>query len=75
MTAIEQALDELATRLGDLSARGVVLEPGQTLASLYDKRTPLYAQWADVTVNLSGLGHDQAVEAVIRRVEQSQTTK
>jgi len=58
-------LAELQTRLGDLNARGVVLEPGQTLAELYEKRTPLYERWADVTVNLSGLTHDQAVQAVI----------
>jgi shikimate kinase len=59
-------LDELTRRLGDLNERGVVLEPGQTLDALYAKRTPLYEQWADITVNLAGLTHDQAVEAILR---------
>lgn len=59
-------LAELEKRLGDLNARGVVLEPGQTLAQLYEKRTPLYEKWADITVNLSGLNHDESVEAILK---------
>lgn len=68
---LELPLSELEIRLGDLNERGVVLEPGQTLAALYRKRTPLYRQWADLTVNLSGLNHDQAVEAVITALHQA----
>lgn len=59
-------LDELTRRLGDLNERGVVLEPGQTLEALCEKRTPLYEQWADLTIDLSGLSHDQAVDAILR---------
>ena len=62
---LDLPLDELETRLGDLNARGVILEPAQTLAALYEKRTPLYRKWADLTVALSGLTHDRAVEAVV----------
>ncbi len=61
-------LAELEKRLGDLNARGVVLEPGQTLKSLYEKRTPLYEKWADVTVDLSGLNHDECVEAILKQI-------
>lgn len=59
-------LEELKKRLGDLNERGVVLEPGQTLEALYEKRTPLYERWADLTVDLSGVTHDQAVDAILR---------
>lgn len=62
---LQLPLAELEKRLGDLNARGVVLEPGQTLAQLYEKRTPLYEKWADITVNLSGLNHDDSVEAIL----------
>jgi len=61
-------LEELGKRLGDLNQRGVVLEPGQTLATLYEKRTPLYEQWADVTVDLSGLGHEASVKAIFDKL-------
>jgi shikimate kinase len=62
-------LAELEKRLGDLNARGVVLEPGETLPALYAKRTPLYEQWADITVDLSGLNHDQCVDAILERLD------
>ena len=68
---LQLPLPELETRLGDLDARGVVAEPGQTLDSLYKKRTPLYERWADVTVNLSGLNHDQAVEVILEAIDDS----
>jgi shikimate kinase len=61
-------LAELEQRLGDLNQRGVVLEPGQTLAALYERRTPLYERWADITINLSGLNHDESVELIIKQL-------
>ena len=61
-------LAELEKRLGDLNARGVVLEPTQTLAQLYEKRTPLYEKWADITVTLSGLNHDESVELILKKL-------
>lgn len=54
----------LASRLGDLSRRGVVLEPGQGLEDLYALRVPLYQKYAHVTVPVGGLTVPQAVEAV-----------
>jgi shikimate kinase len=61
---------ELRQRLGDLNERGVVLEPGQTLAALYEERTPLYEKWADITVDLSGLDHEASVEAIMKRLHE-----
>ncbi|MBL7214491.1 MAG: shikimate kinase [Phycisphaerae bacterium] len=66
---LQLPLAALEKRLGDLNQRGVVLEPGQTLAALYAKRTPLYEQWADITVDLSGLNHDESVESILRMLE------
>lgn len=65
---LQLPLAELEQRLGDLEARGVVLEPGQTLVALYEKRTPRYEQWADVTVDLSGLNHDESVDAILKQI-------
>jgi len=66
---LQLPLAELQNRLDDLNARGVVLEPGQTLAQLYEKRIRLYEQWADVTVNLSGRNHDQCVDAILEALD------
>lgn len=62
---------ELSRRLGDLNERGVVLAAGQTLTGLYEERTPLYEEWADIKVDLSGLGHEEAVEAILKKLDQT----
>ena len=60
-------LVELKKRLADLGERGVVIEPDQTLSTLYNKRIPLYEQWADITIDLSGLDHESSVEEIARK--------
>ena len=62
-------LPEVAERLGDLTRRGVSLRPGQTLEDLYRERTPLYEQYADITIEESGLEIRQVVAAVLSRKE------
>ena len=42
----------IASRLGNLRQRGVVLPNGYTLRDLYDERLPLYRKFADITVDL-----------------------
>ncbi len=66
---LEIALEELERRLTDMAGRGVVIEPGQTLGSLYKKRRPLYEKYADVTINTAGQNHEQVVEAVLRALQ------
>ena len=48
------SLELLSRRLGNLKGRGVVLKEGQTLASLYDERVPLYEKYADLIIDCSG---------------------
>ena len=54
------------TRLGDLHARGVTIQPGWTLRDLYNERCPLYEQWADVTIDCNRLKLREVV-ALIRK--------
>lgn len=62
------SLDVLRGRVSDITARGVVFEPGETLESLFEKRRPLYEKYGDLRVDLTGLSHEQAVEAVISQL-------
>ena len=57
-------------RLEDLKGRGVVLREGQTLRDLYEERSPLYEQYADVIVDEDNLTVEETVD---RLVEQLQT--
>ena len=60
--------EEIESRLADLNERGVVIEPNETLATLYDKRKVLYEKYADVTVDLTSLGHDACVDEIIAAI-------
>lgn len=55
---------KLKRRLGNLTARGVVLKTGQTLRDLYDERTPLYEKYAHVTIDEA----DSNVETTIKKI-------
>lgn len=48
---LKLSYSEIEDRLGDLNARGVTLQPGQTLKDLYQERIPLYEKYAHITVN------------------------
>lgn len=43
-------LPVLARRVGDPTARGMVIAPGQSFAELYAERLPLYRRYADVEI-------------------------
>lgn len=43
--------ETIAERLGDLNERGVALQEGQSLRSLYEERVPLYEKYADVVIS------------------------
>ena len=60
--------EEVEKRLGDLNARGVTLQPGQTLRDLYDERTPLYEKYADLTVNEKNLDVEQTLQKIVDRL-------
>ena len=54
LEANKLSYEDLAKRLGNLKGRGVVLKEGQTLKDLYDERSKLYEQYAEITVDESG---------------------
>lgn len=54
----------VARRLGDLTKRGVVFRPGQTLKALYKERCPLYEKYADYIVECDGKKIGETLEAV-----------
>jgi shikimate kinase len=57
--------ETIANRVTNLYARGVVMEKGQSLESLYEKRQPLYQQYAQLTVDCAEKNHEQIAEEII----------
>jgi shikimate kinase len=45
------SFEEMARRLTNITTRGIVLVPGQSLRALYDQRVPLYEKYADITID------------------------
>ncbi len=63
-------LEEVKLRLGDISARGIALEQGQTIDGLYNSRVPLYEKYADCVVDCAEhLRLEDSVRAVQRKIQ------
>ena len=58
----------LAKRLGDLTKRGVVFRPGQTLKELYKERCPLYEAYADYVVECDGKDIGETLDKVREKI-------
>lgn len=41
-------------RITDFATRGVVIEPGRSLAGLYQERLPIYKNYADIVIDCRG---------------------
>lgn len=61
--------DQLERRLGNLTARGVVLKNGQSLRDLYEERTPLYEKYAHVTLDESDLTVENTLQAIMEALQ------
>ena len=66
---LEVPFSTIDKRLSDIKGRGVVLKKGQTLYDLYEERTLLYEQYADICVSEDGLNVEETVERLIEKLQ------
>ena len=64
-------LDVLGERITNMGSRGIVKEPHQTLAAIFEERSPLYARWAQVAIDCRGRTPDQLVGDILKAVGES----
>lgn len=67
---LEISYDEMVRRLKNITTRGIVLEPGQSLRDMYDQRIPLYERYADIRINCSGEAFERVMETVVLRIRE-----
>ena len=67
---LEISYDEMVKRLKNITTRGIVLEPGQSLRDMYDQRIPLYERYADIRINCSGEAFERVMETVVLRIRE-----
>lgn len=66
---LEASYESIASRLGDLHERGVVMRgEANGLRALFDERRPLYEEAADIIVNVEGLTIADAARKVAAAV-------
>ncbi len=58
--------DTISGRISNITTRGVAMNPGQDLRSVYDERCPLYENYADITVDVDRGSVEDTVEALVR---------
>ena len=64
---LKVSLATIEERLNNIHSRGVTMKKGDTIASLYDERIPLYEKYADVTIEADGFSVEESVEAIIEK--------
>ena len=61
---LDLPLDELQRRVRNMDSRGLVIDPGESFADLYNRRTPLYRQFAELTIPCGGLRQEEIAAAI-----------
>lgn len=62
---LQIGLEQLKARLDNLSERGVLILPGQTIDMLYEERRPLYERYADIRIETTGYTTEQVVASIV----------
>ncbi len=53
-------------RIHNITTRGIAMEENCTLEQLYEERAPLYAQYADITIDCENMTTEQCVSAIVK---------
>jgi len=56
----------LKARVLDYDTRGLAKRPDQTVDDLFAERSALYRKYADVTIECSGLSHEEVCDKIIK---------
>ena len=65
---LDASLEELKRRTVDFSGRGIVGLRVKGLEGLFEERLPFYRRYADVTVEVEGLGDEVVVDRIIAKI-------
>lgn len=63
---LEQSIDLLKMRLSNLDSRGVTLDEGESIESLYKYRVPLYRKYSQTTVKVADKSVEDVVDEIIK---------
>ncbi len=61
-------VENLNERLSNIRTRGVVMKKGESIEQLFQRRSPLYEKYAQITVDCSALRAEECVDAIIGKL-------
>lgn len=61
---LDLPLAELLVRVRNMDSRGLVIDPGETFADLFARRTPLYRRYAGLTIACGGRSQEEIAAAI-----------
>lgn len=62
---------EIERRIHNIETRGIAMPKGSTIEALFRERSPLYKQYADITIDCSGFTPEGCVNQIILRLKQN----
>jgi len=60
---------EIKRRITNIKTRGIACEKNETIESIFEKRSPLYEKYADITVDYEGITSEAAIEEILSAIE------
>ena len=64
------SFEEMVRRLNNITTRGIVLGPGQSLRDMYNQRVPLYERYADITIDCSDGDFEECIGMVMDELQE-----
>lgn len=61
-------VESLSERLSNIRTRGVVMKKGESIEKLFQRRSPLYEKYAEITVDCSALRAEECVDEIIGKL-------
>lgn len=65
---LDVPLEEIKKRITNITTRGIAMQKDESIDLVYEKRLPLYKEYADITVNAENAEFEKTVEKIIKKV-------
>lgn len=65
---LDVPLGEIKKRITNITTRGIAMQKDESIDLVYEKRLPLYKEYADITVNAENAEFEKTVEKIIKKV-------
>lgn len=69
MIYLKLNLEGVDKRIKNIRTRGIVIDENESLSDIYEIRTPLYEQYADIIIDCNKKGFEEVVDNIYRFIQ------